>query len=172
MPVFSSFFLFACFSSLALPLLNGFAGEFLILIGVFERHPAWASWASTGAVLSAIYLLWAYQRVILGDVTIEKNKTLPDASTRERIILAVLSVVILFMGVASPLFTRRMEASADNILHLMRRDRMIDVRTAPVPPQLTSVARPLAASAATISAPVECCRGDVKISSKKERQNE
>ena len=172
MPVFSSFFLFACFSSLALPLLNGFAGEFLILIGVFEHHPVWASWASTGAVLSAIYLLWAYQRVILGDVTIEKNKTLPDASTRERIILAVLSVVILFMGVASPLFTRRMEASADNILHLMRRDRVIDVRTAPEPPQLTSVARPLAASAAAISAPIDCCRGDLKINSKKERQNE
>ena len=172
MPVFSSFFLFACFSSLALPLLNGFAGEFLILIGVFERHPAWASCASTGAVLSAIYLLWAYQRVILGDVTIEKNKTLPDASTRERIILAVLSVVILFMGVASPLFTRRMEASADNILHLMRRDRVIDVRTAPAPPQLTSVARPRAASAGTVLVPVECCRTDVKINSKKERDNE
>jgi NADH-quinone oxidoreductase subunit M len=123
-------------------------------------------------VLSAIYLLWAYQRVILGDVTIEKNKTLPDASTRERIILAALSIVILFMGVASPLFTRRMEASADNILHLMRRDRMIDVRTAHAVPQLTSAARPLAASAATISAPIDCCRGGLKINSKKERQNE
>jgi hypothetical protein len=65
-----------------------------------------------------------------------------------------------------------MEASADNILHLMRRDRVIDVRTAPGPPQLTSVARPLAASAATISAPIDCCRGDLKIKSKKERQNE
>jgi hypothetical protein len=54
----------------------------------------------------------------------------------------------------------------------MRRDRVIDVRTAPAAPQLTSVARPLAASAATISAPIECCRGDVKINLKKERQDE
>jgi NADH-quinone oxidoreductase subunit M len=135
MPVLSSFFLFACLSSLALPLLNGFAGEFLILIGVFERHRAWASWASTGAVLSAIYLLWVYQRVALGEVTVEKNKTLHDATTRERIILATLSVVILFMGVASPLFTRRMQASADRILQDMHQNRVIDVRSTPTKPE-------------------------------------
>ena len=132
MPVLSSFFLFACLSSLALPLLNGFVGEFLILIGVFQHHAAWASWASTGAVLSAIYLLWAYQRVIFGNVTVEKNKTLPDASTRERVILATLSVIILFMGVASPLFTRRMQPSADNLLRQMTRQRAYDASTAPV----------------------------------------
>jgi NADH-quinone oxidoreductase subunit M len=139
MPVLSSFFLFACLSSLALPLLNGFVGEFLILIGVFERHPIWASWASTGAVLSAIYLLWAYQRVIFGDVTVEKNKTLADASPRERVILATLSVVILFMGVASPLFTRRMQPSADNLLRQMTRQRAYDARSAaaPAPPLRT-----------------------------------
>jgi len=102
MPVLSSFFLFACLSSLALPLLNGFAGEFLILIGVFQRHAAWASWASTGAVLSAIYLLWAYQRSMFGEVKVEANRKLPDASGRERLILATLSVFIVFMGVASP----------------------------------------------------------------------
>src|SRR5271170_3067508 len=130
MPVLSSFFLLACLSSLAFPLLNGFVGEFLILIGVFERHHFWASWASTGAVLSAIYLLWAYQRVILGDVTVEKNKTLPDASPRERIILATLSVILLFMGVASPLFTKRMQPSADNLLRQMTRQRDYDARRA------------------------------------------
>src|SRR5580658_735504 len=87
MPVLMSFFLFIALSSLALPPLNGFIGEFLILIGVFTNHHAWAAWASSGAVLSAIYLLWAYQRVALGDVTVEKNRTLPDASNRERFIL-------------------------------------------------------------------------------------
>src|SRR5208282_3598028 len=122
MPVLMSFFLFICLSSLALPPLNGFIGEFLILIGAYQQHHAWASWAASGAVLSAIYLLWAYQRVALGDVTVEKNKTLPDATRRERIILATLSTVILFMGVASPLFTRQMESSTNNILHMMRRN--------------------------------------------------
>ena len=119
MPVLMAFFLFACLSSLALPLLNGFVGEFLILIGVFERHHAWASWAASGAVLSAIYLLWAYQRVALGEVTVEKNKTLPDASTRERVILVTMALVILFMGIASPLFTRRMEPATNVLLEQM-----------------------------------------------------
>jgi NADH-quinone oxidoreductase subunit M len=116
MPVLMSFFLFICLSSLALPPLNGFIGEFLILIGTFQTHHAWASWAASGAVLSAIYLLWAYQRVALGEVTVEKNKTLPDASGRERVILVVMAVAILFMGIASPLFTRRMEVSVNNVL--------------------------------------------------------
>jgi NADH-quinone oxidoreductase subunit M len=116
MPVLMSFFLFIALSSLALPPLNGFIGEFLILIGVFQYHHAWAAWASSGAVLSAIYLLWSYQRVALGEVTVEKNRTLPDASGRERVILVTMALAILFMGIASPLFTRRMEATTDNLV--------------------------------------------------------
>ena len=116
MPVLMSFFLFIALSSLALPPLNGFVGEFLILIGTFVGHHAWASWAASGAVLSAIYLLWAYQRVALGEITVEKNRTLPDASGRERLILATMAVAIIVMGVASPFFTRRMEASVKNVM--------------------------------------------------------
>jgi NADH-quinone oxidoreductase subunit M len=121
MPVLMAFFLFIALSSLALPPLNGFIGEFLILIGTFQNHHAWAAWAASGAVLSAIYLLWAYQRVALGDVTVEKNRTLPDASGRERLILVTAAMAIIFMGVASPLFTRRMEVSTNNLLHQMER---------------------------------------------------
>ena len=121
MPTLMSFFLFICLSSLALPLLNGFVGEFLILIGVFQSHHAWGAWASSGAVLSAIYLLWAYQRVALGDVTVEKNRALPDASTRERVILVLIAIMMLVMGVGSPLFTRRMETSVENLRHQIDR---------------------------------------------------
>ena len=121
MPVLMSFFLFIALSSLALPPLNGFIGEFLILIGTFQNHHAWAAWAASGAVLSAIYLLWAYQRVGFGEVTVEKNRTLPDASGRERLILATMAVAITFMGVASPLFTRRMQSSTNNLLNQMER---------------------------------------------------
>jgi len=116
MPVLMSFFLFVALSSLALPPLNGFIGEFLILVGTFLGHHVWASVAASAAVLSAIYLLWAYQRVALGELTVEQNRTLPDASRRERIILVAVSLVILFMGIASPLFTRRMEASVGNVV--------------------------------------------------------
>jgi NADH-quinone oxidoreductase subunit M len=133
MPVLMSFFLFICLSSLALPPLNGFIGEFLILIGTFQVHHGWASWAASGAVLSAIYLLWAYQRVALGEVTVEKNKTLPDASTRERIILVVMAVAILFMGIASPLFTRRMEVSVNNVLDQTSTPRNASHRAAGLP---------------------------------------
>jgi NADH-quinone oxidoreductase subunit M len=115
MPIIMSFYLFIALSSLALPPLNGFIGEFLILIGVFQFHHFWAAFASSGAVLSAIYLLWSYQRVALGEVTVEKNRTLSDASGRERLILVTIAVAILFMGLASPLFTRRMEATTDNL---------------------------------------------------------
>jgi NADH-quinone oxidoreductase subunit M len=116
MPVLMAFFLFICLSSLALPPLNGFVGEFLILIGVFENHHAWASWAASGAVLSAIYLLWSYQRVALGEVTVEKNRELPDASPRERLILVTISIVIIAMGVGSTFLTGRMEPSADRLI--------------------------------------------------------
>ena len=81
MPVLMAFFLFVCLSSLALPPLNGFIGEFLILIGVFQYHHAWASWAASGAVLSAIYLLWSYQRVALGEAYQRKE---PHAARRFR----------------------------------------------------------------------------------------
>jgi NADH-quinone oxidoreductase subunit M len=133
MPVLMSFFLFIALSSLALPPLNGFIGEFLILIGTFQSHHQWAAWAASGSVLSAIYLLWAYQRVALGDITVEKNRTLPDASSRERLILATMAVAIIFMGVASPLFTRRMEVSTNNLLHQMER---VQNASRPVAPEL------------------------------------
>jgi NADH-quinone oxidoreductase subunit M len=134
MPVLMSFFLFICLSSLALPPLNGFIGEFLILVGVFQYHHAWASWAASGAILSAIYLLWSYQRVALGEVTVEKNRTLPDASGRERIILVATALAILFLGVASPLFTRRMEPSTNNLVHQLGGPPQDAAQPSPVPP--------------------------------------
>jgi NADH-quinone oxidoreductase subunit M len=147
MPVLMSFFLFICLSSLALPPLNGFIGEFLILIGTFQVHHAWAAWAASGAVLSAIYLLWAYQRVALGEVTVEKNKTLSDASPRERVILVTMALAILFMGIASPLFTRRMEASVNNILEQTSSPRNASHAPAKVP------VRPVVALPATSAQP-------------------
>jgi NADH-quinone oxidoreductase subunit M len=155
MPVLMSFFLFICLSSLALPPLNGFIGEFLILIGVFQYHHAWASWAASGAVLSAIYLLWSYQRVALGEVTVEKNRTLPDASGRERVILVTTALAILFLGVASPLFTRRMEPSTNNLVHQLGGAPQDVVRPAPAPssgtPPVIAPPREREASVATIS---------------------
>ena len=121
MPVLAALYLFSCFASAGLPLLNGFVGEFLILAGTFQHHAAWASWAALGVIFSAVYLLWSYQRVFFGTITREKNGTLPDADLRERGILFLMAAIILWMGVGSPFFTRRMEVSTQNILQQMQR---------------------------------------------------
>ncbi len=121
MPRFSVAFLIICLSSLGLPMLNGFVGEFLILLGTFGRSRIWAACAASGVILSAVYLLWSYQRLTYGDVKHEKNRSLPDASPRERFILAVVCILALLMGVASPLFTRRIEASTQHVLKQMQR---------------------------------------------------
>ena len=123
MPRLSAFFLFAVLSSLGLPILNGFIGEYLILLGTYIVHWQWAAWAATGVILSACYLLWSYQRVFFGEVTEDKNKTLPDASERERFILATMSVVILWMGIGSAFLTRRTENATKTIRNQMERQQ-------------------------------------------------
>jgi NADH-quinone oxidoreductase subunit M len=129
MPRLSAFFLFAVLSSLGLPMLNGFVGEYLILLGTYTSHfgltpgNGWkyAAWAATGVILSACYLLWSYQRVFYGEVTVEKNKTLPDASERERFILATLCAVILWMGIGSAFLTKRTAEATNTIRKQMDR---------------------------------------------------
>jgi NADH-quinone oxidoreductase subunit M len=119
MPQLAAFFLFTALASAGLPMLNGFVGEFLILLGTYQLHAGWASWAASGVILSACYLLWAYQRVFFGDVAVEKNKALTDVSAREKWILVTMSVVTLWMGIGSAFLTRRTAASVQNVLEQM-----------------------------------------------------
>ena len=128
MPALAALYLFTCFASAGLPMLNGFVGEFLILAGTFQEHAAWASWAALGVIFSAVYLLWSYQRVFFGSVTQEKNRALPDADARERGILLVMAAIMLWMGIGSPFFTRRTEAATQNILQLMNRPEAYNAR--------------------------------------------
>jgi len=121
MPKLAAFFLFTALASMGLPMLNGFVGEFLILLGTYQTHASWASWAALGVILSACYLLWAYQRVWFGEITVEKNKTLPDASHREIGILVAMSIITIWMGVGSTFFTNRSAASSQNVLDQMQR---------------------------------------------------
>jgi NADH-quinone oxidoreductase subunit M len=116
MPKLAAFFLFVALSSLGLPMLNGFVGEFLILLGTYQRHWGWAAWAALGVILSACYLLWSYQRVFFGDITHEKNRALPDASWREKGILATMAVVILWMGIGPVFITRRTETASQTVI--------------------------------------------------------
>jgi NADH-quinone oxidoreductase subunit M len=128
MPALAAMYLFACFASAGLPMLNGFVGEFLILVGTFQRHASWASWAAVGVIFSAVYLLWSYQRVFFGQVSLEKNRALPDLDLRERGILVTMCVIMLWMGINSPFFTRRMETTTQDVLQEMVRPQPVDAR--------------------------------------------
>jgi NADH-quinone oxidoreductase subunit M len=116
MPKLAAFFLFAALSSLGLPMLNGFVGEYLILLGTYQRHWQWASWAALGVILSACYLLWSYQRVFFGEITKDKNRTLPDTSAREKWILVTMAVVTLWMGIGSVFITRRTATASQTVI--------------------------------------------------------
>ncbi len=121
MPHLAAFFLFVVLSSMGLPMLNGFVGEYLILLGTYQVHWTWASWAATGVILSACYLLWSYQRVFFGVVTHEKNRELPDTDTREKWILATMAVAVLWMGLGSPFFTHRFAVPCQTVIEQMAR---------------------------------------------------
>ena len=127
MPRLSAFFLFIALSSVGLPMLNGFVGEYLILLGTYQVHWKWAAWAATGVILSACYLLWSYQRVFFGEVTHQKNRELPDTSAREKWILVAMAVVTLWMGIGSPYFTRRFATPCKAVLEQMNRNVMKEV---------------------------------------------
>ena len=98
-PAFSALFLVVSLSSLGLPGLNGFVGEFLMLVGAFQVNPWLAAVATTGIIFAAVYLLWMYQRVIFGEVTHEENRRLTDLSLREWAVLVPLLVLIVWIGV-------------------------------------------------------------------------
>jgi len=116
MPWFSSLFLLVCLSSLAVPGLNGFVGEFLIMLGSWSLSHSMVALASMGVVLAAGYILWMVQRVLYGEVTHAVNRTLPDLSPREFAVLIPLVVLAIVMGVASPLFTRLIEPSVQTLV--------------------------------------------------------
>src|SRR5580658_8753128 len=106
MPNFAAIYMIATLSSLGLPLLNGFIGEFTILSGVYQVSLRFAGWAVIGIILGAAYLLWLYQRVMFGPVTHPVNEHLADLNMREYATL--LPLVILAFGVGidpKPLFT-------------------------------------------------------------------
>jgi len=128
MPVYSSLFAVVMFSSIALPMLNGFVGEFLVLIGTFTSSQLpharlFASLASLGMILSATYMLLMYQRVIFGETRNPDNLKLADLNGRERLVLAPVIILIFFMGIYPRLFLSRSTAAVDGTLERLNRAR-------------------------------------------------
>ena len=105
MPNFAAVYLIISLSSLGMPLLNGFIGEFTILRGTFEVSKTWAAWGTLGVILGAAYLLWLYQRVMFGSVTNPANEHLPDLNAREYATLLPLVALAFWIGIyPKPLF--------------------------------------------------------------------
>ncbi len=120
MPVYATITLIMFMSSLGLPLLNGFVGEFTILWGTFVESKVWAAWAVTGVVLGAAYLLWLYQRVFFGPVNNPKNEHLHDLTPRELATFVPLLIVAVWIGVyPKPLF-RILEQPVNQIVLKVR----------------------------------------------------
>src|SRR6185295_16419580 len=103
-------------SSIGLPTLNGFVGEFTILVGAFSRVWWWGLLAAIGIVLGAAYMLWLYQRVFFGPLTNEENRGLPDLNRREILYLAPLIVLCFWIGLYPKPFFRVLEKPVEYVL--------------------------------------------------------
>ena len=114
-PIFAGFFTIVMLSSIGVPGLNGFVGEFLILIGSYETRRWWTIIAAAGVILAALYLLWAYQRVFHGEPTPTDEAT-PDLTLREGLILAPFVAGILFLGIYPKPLLDRIEPAVDVLI--------------------------------------------------------
>ncbi|MBI4594756.1 MAG: NADH-quinone oxidoreductase subunit M [Candidatus Tectomicrobia bacterium] len=118
-PLFAAFFMIVTLSSVGLPGLNGFVGEFLILLGSFQSYRVLTILAATGVILAACYMLWMYQRVMFGKLDKPENQSLKDLSARELAYLIPIVAVIFWIGIYPQSFLRKMDASVSNFLKTM-----------------------------------------------------
>ena len=116
MPVYATFFTFIMLSSVGLPLLNGFIGEFMVLSGAFQAKQLYGILAATGVIWSACYLLWMYRRVFYGNVTKPVNNSLRDIDARERVSLWPVAIAALVMGVAPMLWLHSIDPAVSAAL--------------------------------------------------------
>jgi NADH-quinone oxidoreductase subunit M len=125
-PFLASAFMVVTLSSIGLPGLNGFVGEVLVLVGAFARNRTFAAVAALGMILGAVYMLWMYQRVFFGKLTNPANAGMSDIGMRERFILLPIILVMLWIGVYSAPFLRRMDASLQRVQQRIEDARVPD----------------------------------------------
>ncbi|OFZ71274.1 MAG: NADH dehydrogenase [Bdellovibrionales bacterium RIFOXYD1_FULL_44_7] len=116
MPLFALAFMIIVLSSIGVPGTNGFVGEFLVLLGAWNSYPVFAVVAAVGVILGAVYMLWMFQKVMLGPITNEANKVLKDITIREKLVLIPLLVLVFWMGVFPGFFISKMEPSINTYL--------------------------------------------------------
>jgi NADH-quinone oxidoreductase subunit M len=124
MPIFATIFMIVALSSIGLPGLNGFVGEFLILLGAFQVNKFYAAISATGVIFAACYMLWMFQRVMFGKVTNEKNKTLQDLSWREIAYFVPLLLFIVWIGVYPNTFLSKTQATTAQFVAKMEKAKV------------------------------------------------
>src|SRR5262249_24092545 len=133
MPVYATLFLIVAMSSLGLPTLNGFIGEFVILQGAFEASKVWAAIGVSGIVLGAAYLLWLYQRTMFGTLDNPKNKTLKDVNFRELMTLLPLIAWAFWIGLYPKPFFHILDKPVQKIVRRVRPDYYSNMAASAVP---------------------------------------
>ncbi|MDZ7269739.1 MAG: NADH-quinone oxidoreductase subunit M [candidate division KSB1 bacterium] len=116
LPVFTTFFMIATLASIGLPGLNGFVGEFLVLLGTFLTNKTYAAFAATGVIFAAVYMLWMFQRVMFGRLDKEENRRLRDLTRREIAVLVPVTAMMVLIGVWAQPFLGKMETSVDALI--------------------------------------------------------
>lgn len=111
MPLLATFFMISTLSSIGLPSLSGFIGEFLVLLGAFKFNYIYSVLGATGIILGAVYLLWAYQRVMFGPIDKPENRALLDITLREIFVLLPIAIMMFVMGIYPKPFLSKMEPS-------------------------------------------------------------
>ncbi len=120
MPIFAAIFMIVTLSSIGLPGMNGFVGEFLILLGVWKSDPFFAVIATSGVIWAAVYMLWMFQRVMFVKITNPKNENLKDLNLREIAYFAPLIALIFIMGVFPTPFLNKMEPSVARLVNQVK----------------------------------------------------
>jgi NADH-quinone oxidoreductase subunit M len=115
-PVFTVFFMIVTFSSIGLPGLNGFVGEFLVLLGTFKTNVLYATLATTGVILSACYMLWMFQRVMFNKLSNKKNRDMADLNRREWAVILPVVMLIFFIGIYPKPIISRLDTSVNHLL--------------------------------------------------------
>jgi NADH-quinone oxidoreductase subunit M len=144
MPVFAACFGVVTMSSIGLPMLNGFVGEFLILIGTYLAAPIFAIIATSGVVLAAAYMLWMFRRVMFGPVDNPENRGLIDLGLREKVVMMAMLIPIVWIGVYPNPLLRRIEPSVIELIRQFEARRGVveaDLEAA-LEPDLESESKP------------------------------
>ena len=134
MPMFFIIFLITTLSSIGMPMLNGFVGEFSIILGAYKYSVLYGVIANLGVIIAAVYMLWMFQRVMFGEITKSENANLKDLNPRELLVLIPLVILMFWMGIYPKPVTSRMEPAINKILvkyELHQHPEMFKLMTVP-----------------------------------------